>query len=239
MTMDSGLTSSRYRPGSSRVFPPVAFHRTVSRVLLDYLSARDAQAILVLVEGTTPVLAERLAPEHLPSIVLAAEKALDHYHLDPARRAACLRRLQRLGAFAEPVATHGSNELVLVRVEQEDDIVRARLAAGDACRALGFSEMRGTRVMTAVSELARNVFHYAGDGQIAIARFDGDRSGVEITARDQGPGIANIDAVLSEGYRSPRGTAGGLKAIRLLMDSFQIETSLGAGTEVVVRKSRG
>lgn len=238
--MDSGLASSLHHHSSTRVFAPIAFHRTVSRVLLDYLSARDARTILAVIEGGTPVRAERLTPAHVPSILLAAEKALDRYQVDEARRRACLRRLRRLGEEAPaPVAPRGSNESFLVRVEQEDDIVRARLAAGDACRQLGFSDMRSTRVMTAVSELARNVFHYAGAGQIAITRFDEGSSGVEITARDQGPGIENVEVILSDGYRSPRGTAGGLKVIRLLMDSFQIESSPGAGTEVVVRKLRG
>lgn len=239
--MDSGLVSSRHHSSSTRGFPPIAFHRTVSRVLLDYLSARDAHAILAVVEGAIPIRAELLSPAHVPSIMLAAEKALDRFQVDQARRTACLRRLRRLGASSEPepVATGGSNDVLVIRIEQEDDIVRARLAAGDACRQLGFSPMRSTRVMTAVSELARNVFHYAGDGQIAITPFTGGCSGVEITARDQGPGIENIDEVLSDGYRSPRGTGGGLKAIRLLMDSFQIESSPGAGTEVVVRKLRG
>lgn len=239
--MDSGLASSRYRSSSTRGFPPIAFHRTVSRVLLDYLSARETRAILAAVEGEgpTPIRVERLTPTHVPGIVLVAERALDRSQMDPARRSACLRRLRRLGEPSAPAATRGANEMLLVRVEHEDDIVRARLAAGDTCRLLGFSEMRCTRVMTAVSELARNVFHYAGDGQIVFTRFDGDRSGVEVTARDQGPGIENLAAVLGEGYRSPRGTGGGLKAIRLLMDSFRIESSPGAGTVVVMRKARG
>jgi serine/threonine-protein kinase RsbT len=237
--MASGLASSGHRPSSTRVFPPIAFHRTVYRVLLDYLPARDTQAILAAVGGATRIRAERLTPAHVPSIVDAAEKALDRIQVDPARRTACLRRLQRLGgpSAPEPTATRESNEILLVRVEQEDDIVRARLAAGDACRQLGFSEMKCTRVMTAISELARNIFHYAGDGQIVITRVDGDHPGVEITARDQGPGIENVGEILRDNYRSPRGTGGGLKAVRLLMDSIQIESSPG-GTMVVVRKRR-
>ena len=240
MTMDSGLASSLHRPGLAGVFPPIAFHRSVSRVLLDYLSVDDTQAILAAVEGATRIRAERLMPEQVSSVLLEAEKALDRFHVDQARRTACLRRLQRLGGATarEPVTTGESNEMLLVRVEQEDAIVQARLAAGDVCRELGFTEMKATRVMTAVSELARNIFHYAGDGQIVISRFDGDRPGVEVTARDEGPGIENIAEILSDGYRSPRGTGGGLKASRLLMDSFELESSPGAGTVVVVRKHR-
>jgi serine/threonine-protein kinase RsbT len=130
----------------------------------------------------------------------------------------------------------GPPKTLLVLVRQEEDIVRARLAAGDTCRALGFSELTSTKVMTAVSELARNIFKYAGEGQIAITPIEGTRPGVEIMACDQGPGIKDIEAVLRDSYRSRTGMGAGLKGARRLMDSFQIESNPGRGTMVVVRK---
>jgi len=125
---------------------------------------------------------------------------------------------------------------LLVLVKQEEDIVRSRLAAGDVCRQLGFSELTCTKVMTAVSELARNIFKYAGDGQIAITCLEGVRPGVEIMACDQGPGIKDVEAVLSDTYRSRTGMGAGLKGARRLMDSFLLESTPGRGTMVVVRK---
>jgi serine/threonine-protein kinase RsbT len=242
MTMDFETISSQHRSSPPRGFLPVAFHRTISRVLLDYFSVLRAQAVLAAVEGATGTPLERLTQSHVPRLVIEAERALDLFPVDPARRTACLQRLRRLGAHsaAEPFTTASANEVVFViRIEQEVDIVRARLAAGDACRELGFSGMKCTKVSTAVSELSRNIFHYAGAGHISITPFEGDHAGVEVTARDEGPGIENIDIVLSDRYRSARGTGAGLKAIRLLMDSFEIESSAGAGTTVVVRKLKG
>jgi serine/threonine-protein kinase RsbT len=241
MMLDYRTTSSLHLARLPGVFLPVAFHRTIGRVLLDYLSARGTQAVLAAVESATRTRAERLTPDHVPCLVVEAEKALDLSPVDQARRTACLRRLRKLGArsASEAFARRGLDAERLVRVEQEVDIVRARLVAGDACRELAFSEMKCTNVMTAVSELARNIFHYAGAGQIAIRRFDGDRSCVEVMASDHGPGIADVERVLSDSHRSSRGAGAGLKAIRRLMDSFQIESSPGVGTRVAVWKFKG
>ncbi len=238
MSIDGGPASSQRGAGLAGFAPPSAFHRVIFRVLLDYLSEANVRAVMVAVEGATRTRSDRLTPEHIPNVVTQVEKALDLFPVNEARRAACLQRLRRL---AVPTATacpgaQGFSRTLLILVKQEEDIVRARLAAGDTCRRIGFSELACTKVMTAVSELARNIFKYAGDGQIAITSLDGARSGVEIMACDQGPGIKDVEAILSDTYRSRTGMGAGLKGTRRLMDSFQIESTSGRGTMVVVRK---
>jgi serine/threonine-protein kinase RsbT len=238
MSTDRGPASSQRGASLAGFAPPSAFHRVIFRVLLDYLSESNARAVMVAVEGATRIRSDRLMPEHVPSVVIQVEKALDLFPVEEAKRAACLQRLKRLGAPTAPPSSgaKGPPRTLLVLVKQEEDIVRARLAAGDACRALGFTELACTKVMTAVSELARNIFRYAGEGQIAVTCLDGAPVGVEIMACDQGPGIKDIAEVLSDNYRSRTGMGAGLKGTRRLMDSFQVESTPGRGTMVVVRK---
>ena len=238
MAIDRGPASSQRGASLAGFAPPSAFHRVIFRLLLDYLSEPNARAVMVAVEAATKTRSDRLMPEHIPGVVTQVEKALDLFPVDDARRAACLQRLKRLGVPTAPPSSgaKGLPKTLLVFVKQEEDIVRARLAAGDVCRALGFSELACTKVMTAVSELARNIFKYAGDGQVAITCLDGPHLGVEIMACDQGPGIEDLEEVLSDNYRSRTGMGAGLKGTRRLMDSFQVESAPGRGTMVVVRK---
>ena len=239
MSTDRGPTSSRRGLSLAGFAPPSAFHRVIFRVLLDYLSEANTLAVMAAVEAATKTHAFRLTPEHVPSVIAQAEKALDLFPVEDARRLTCMQRLKQLGAPASPPPPPPAKappKTLLILVKQEEDIVRARLAAGDSCRQLGFSELACTKVMTAVSELARNIFKYAGAGQIAISCLDGVHVGVEIMALDQGPGIEDIAAVLDDNYRSRTGMGAGLKGTRRLMDSFQIESSPGRGTMVVVRK---
>lgn len=125
-----------------------------------------------------------------------------------------------------------------IPVEQEDDIVIARCAARDVCRALGFSAVGQTKVATAVSELARNIFQYAGRGAVEIRPLAGEPPLIEIEASDQGPGIDDVDAVLEGRYRSRTGMGMGLRGVRRLMDSFSLRSSRGRGTVVSARKAR-
>lgn len=238
MSMDRGPAPPPRGASLAGFPPPSAFHSSIRRVLLDYFSEPATRAVIVAVENKARIRFELLAPEHVPCVILQVERAFDSYPADLALRKACLESLRKLGTPSAPApfATRGPSKTLLVLIKQEEDIVRARLAAVDMCRQLGFSELACTKVMTTVSELARNLFKYAGDGQIAITSIDGSRAGVEIMACDQGPGIEDIEAVMSDTYRSRTGMGVGLKGVRRVMDSFQIESSPGKGTMVVVRK---
>jgi serine/threonine-protein kinase RsbT len=83
--------------------------------------------------------------------------------------------------------------------------------------------------MTAISEVARNIVLYAGQGQIEIATV---KRGIEIVARDRGPGIANLDQVLAGNYKSRMGMGLGLRGVKKIADQFDIQTAPGRGTTV-------
>jgi signal transduction histidine kinase/CheY-like chemotaxis protein len=123
----------------------------------------------------------------------------------------------------------------------ETDVVATRQRARQVAALLGFGHQDQARIATAVSELARNVIHYAGRGRAAFVLEDGDEGEgapqqLAVRIEDQGPGIAHLDLVLSGRYQSPTGMGVGLTGARRLMDSFDIDTAAGTGTRITVRK---
>ena len=129
-------------------------------------------------------------------------------------------------------------DATLVLITQEDDVITARNLGRDICHDLGFTEVAQVKVVTAISELARNILKYAGKGQIALRRLPGEREGIEVIASDQGPGIADVELVLSPRYRSKTGMGVGLRGSRRLVDHFEVDSRAGSGTTVVLRKYR-
>jgi serine/threonine-protein kinase RsbT len=127
-------------------------------------------------------------------------------------------------------------------IASEDDIVAARQRARLAAKELGFSMLDQSRVATAVSELARNVVRYATDGRGMMriqSLLDGARVGIEIIVTDDGPGIADIELVMRDGYTSGKGLGLGLPGTRRLMDELEVTSEMGRGTSVTIRKWRG
>jgi serine/threonine-protein kinase RsbT len=122
----------------------------------------------------------------------------------------------------------------------DTDIVLARQEARQVSKRLGFGLVDQSRIATAVSELTRNVVRYATDGrgEIVIRELLGPSTptGLEIMVRDAGPGIADIEQVLREGFSSGHGLGMGLPGTRRLMDDMQIESAVGIGTTVTIRK---
>ena len=123
-----------------------------------------------------------------------------------------------------------------IAIKIEGDIVRARGAGRDMCRDLGLSEINQVKVATAISELARNIFHYAKTGNIALRRLGPPRAGIEIIATDKGSGIPDLKLVLSGAYKSKTGMGKGLLGARRLVDFFEVDTGPDRGTRVVLRK---
>jgi serine/threonine-protein kinase RsbT len=129
----------------------------------------------------------------------------------------------------------------LLPIASEDDIVIARQRARDTARSLGFGMLDQSRIATAVSELTRNVVRYATDGRGAIAirnLEDSAKVGLEIVVSDAGPGIADIALVMRDGYTSGQGLGMGLPGTKRLVDEMQIDSELGRGTVVTIRKWR-
>lgn len=124
-----------------------------------------------------------------------------------------------------------------VAIRAEIDIVSVRRTVREASVKIGFGSTDVTRIVTAASELARNVYNYAGEGDLHWRWIsEGGRSGLELEFVDQGPGITNVDMALSPGYTTSRGLGMGLPGARRLMGEMEIESHLGEGTRVTVRK---
>jgi len=125
----------------------------------------------------------------------------------------------------------------VIPVIEELDIVTARQAGRKISRSLGFSLVDQTRITTAISELARNIVLYAGSGTITIRSIcNGNRSGIEIIAEDKGPGIANVEKAMEDGFSTSGGLGAGLPGVRRLMDEFEIDTAVGEGTTIKITK---
>ncbi len=127
--------------------------------------------------------------------------------------------------------------IVSLAIEQETDIILARNRTRRIADLLGFDPQDRTRIATAVSEIVRNALEYGGKGRVEY-RLDLDASPqrLEIEVRDEGPGMADLEAVLTGVHRSATGMGVGILGARRLMDSFAIETAPGKGTCVRMAK---
>lgn len=124
-------------------------------------------------------------------------------------------------------------------IRSDLDIVIARTLARDTAKALGFGAIDQARIATAVSELARNIFLYAGTGSVTVRELErSGRKGIEIVCEDQGPGIRDLDLAMQDGYTTSRGMGMGLPGAKRLMDEFDVQSQQGVGTTITCRKWR-
>jgi signal transduction histidine kinase/CheY-like chemotaxis protein len=122
-------------------------------------------------------------------------------------------------------------------LEREPDIVVVRKRTRHLAELLGFDRQDQTRITTAVSELARNAFEYAGGGRAEFrVKDEAPLQAFEVIISDKGPGIADLEAVLSGSQQSEKGMGLGLRGAQRLMDVFHIESHSGAGTTVSIGK---
>jgi serine/threonine-protein kinase RsbT len=127
-----------------------------------------------------------------------------------------------------------------VRITRAEDILEARQQVRLLAQSMGLSSSRITLLCTAVSELARNIVLYARSGELVISRVQlGAVNGMEIRARDKGPGIESLETVLAGGYSTSGGLGMGLSGLKRAMDEFEINSKPGKGTEVIVRIKAG
>jgi serine/threonine-protein kinase RsbT len=125
-----------------------------------------------------------------------------------------------------------------IPIESDHDVVAARQRARELAAGLELSSTDQTLLATAISEVARNIIHYAKCGEVSIAVVDdgGGRRGIRVTARDAGPGIADLERAMQDGYTTGGGLGLGLPGARRLVDEFDIETAPGEGTTVTLVK---
>lgn len=126
---------------------------------------------------------------------------------------------------------------VRVAIEREADIVAARQAGRQLAAQLGFTTTDQTLIATAISEVARNIVVYAVHGEIVLSRADeGGRIGIQVQAIDTGPGIDNKELALRDGYSTKNSLGLGLPGARRLMDDFDLQSEIGRGTTVTMKK---
>lgn len=128
-------------------------------------------------------------------------------------------------------------ERARVPVRTDADVITARQLAREQAAHLRFSTTDLTFIATAVSELARNIVEYAPPGEVLIRIVQrNDQRGLEVVAEDRGPGIADIPRVLLGGYSTGGSLGIGISGARRLMDEFQIDSEVGKGTRITMRK---
>jgi serine/threonine-protein kinase RsbT len=134
------------------------------------------------------------------------------------------------------------SEAYRVAITTDADVVTARQRARSMGGELGFTSTDLTLLATAISEVARNITAYAGEGevQLRVVRGTNGRQGIEVVASDNGPGIANVELALQDGYTTGGGLGLGLPGARRLVDDFELQTAPGEGTTVrLVKWGRG
>ncbi len=126
---------------------------------------------------------------------------------------------------------------IRVPIDSDADIVIARQQGRALAERLGFSATDQTIIATAISEVARNIIKFAKRGEIVLNKvMKNPEHGIAVTARDQGPGIADIQLALQDGYSTGNGLGMGLPGCKRLMDELEIKSSKGNGTIVTMKK---
>ena len=124
-----------------------------------------------------------------------------------------------------------------VDITSESDIVQVRTTVRETAINIGFGVTDVTRIVTAASELARNIYRFAGTGVMYYKTLDnGGRKGIELIFEDSGPGIENIEVAIGEGYTTGNGLGLGLPGTQRLMDEMEIDSKVDTGTTVRVVK---
>ncbi|WP_409304028.1 anti-sigma regulatory factor [Peribacillus sp. SCS-155] len=125
----------------------------------------------------------------------------------------------------------------MIEINTEMDIVTARGKGREIAKALNFGAVDQVRIITAISELARNIFLYAGTGFIDIEAIEQQgKRGIRVIASDEGPGIADIRKAMEDGYSTSGGLGAGIPGVKRLMDEFSIDSEVGKGTTITAIK---
>ena len=129
------------------------------------------------------------------------------------------------------------DESVVIQIQKEDDIIIARKIAREFAQEINLDITNKARILTAVSELARNIYRYAETGQIKVEVVEeAYKAGLRITAVDNGPGIKDIRKAMERGYSTSGSLGAGLPGVEIMMDEFSIESSKHNGTKISITK---
>jgi serine/threonine-protein kinase RsbT len=124
-------------------------------------------------------------------------------------------------------------------IQTSEDVVGVRQTVRQRAVELGFNLVDQTKIVTAASELARNTLQYGGGGTVRLEEVrDGARRGLKLVFEDNGPGIANIELAMKDGYTTGNGLGLGLSGARRLSNEFHIDSEPGRGTRVTIIRWR-
>lgn len=122
-------------------------------------------------------------------------------------------------------------------LRNQNDIVLGRQAVRRLAQEQGFSLVDQTKLVTAASELARNALIYGGGGELKWEKLvDGAKRGVRLVFEDHGPGIADIEQAMTDGWTSGNGLGLGLTGARRLVNEFELQSTVGLGTRVTIAR---
>jgi serine/threonine-protein kinase RsbT len=187
----------------------------VLQVLLRYLSSANAEAALLRSLHETGIKPAEFALNDVPRILPALDRHIRIY-LDPVRHTRISAELAAIGAERP----QRRSRTILVKIEL--DISEARRAAKDVCEGAAARSFVVHKVVTIVSELARNIVQYTPGGTIEIAVVRDNPARFVIIATDQGRGIGNLDEIMGGRYRSHTGMGKGILGVKRLADRFKI-----------------
>lgn len=129
------------------------------------------------------------------------------------------------------------DDVEVLPIVADEDVVRVRQLVRSVAVAAKLSLIDQTKLVTAASEVARNALVYGGGGRAEVSTVsNGRRTGIRVRFADEGPGIADIDLAMTDGYTSGSGLGLGLSGARRLVDEFEIDTAAGAGTRITLTK---
>jgi serine/threonine-protein kinase RsbT len=134
-----------------------------------------------------------------------------------------------------PAIADPNRPVLRVDVVENEDVVIVRQRAREQAMRAGFSLLETTKLVTAASELARNTLEHGGGGYAEIEIVtNGSRRGVRMRFVDDGPGIADVELALRDGYTTGKGLGLGLGGSRRLVNEFDLQTAVGRGTQITV-----
>ena len=126
---------------------------------------------------------------------------------------------------------------IKIAVKSDEDVLNARQQGRALAARLGFSSVDLTLIVTAISEIARNIASYAEKGEMIFRIVhQGRKNGIVVIACDQGPGIPDLDIAMQDGYSTSGSLGLGLPGAKRLMDDFEIVSAVGKGTCVTMKK---
>lgn len=123
-----------------------------------------------------------------------------------------------------------------IAIREDADLVMARKHIREVASGIGMRPSDAEALVTAATEIATNILVHAGSGDVTVSRLDQTRLGIEVVARDQGPGIGDVEQALEDGYSTAGGLGLGLAGARRLVDDFELLTQPGRGTTITMKK---